>query len=257
MPSSSGKGTGVPVHEAPGVRGPLVICAPSAPPGADRLHRGRASGHPGSRRARREPPESGVVSSLRPTLLEGHKRYSSRLSVLQAFSADRARMSASEVADVTGLSAATAHRILKTLQSQSYLEQDSQTREYSLGIGILKLASLIADRHDEVALLAGALSGLRPHRGDDQPAPPGRTPPGLYSRGGFPPAREGQLGRRKLLSTEWGRSEQGHHVDAARRGDRAHPRSGERKLRPEATRPENIPARDCPGPAARVRHKPG
>jgi IclR family transcriptional regulator, KDG regulon repressor len=75
-------------------------------------------------------------------------------------------MSASEVADVTGLSAATAHRILKTLQSQSYLEQDSQTREYSLGIGILKLASLIADRHDEVALLSGALTRIRDLTGE-------------------------------------------------------------------------------------------
>ena len=70
-------------------------------------------------------------------------------------------MSAAEVAEVTGLSAATTHRILKTLQSQSYLEQDPQTRAYSLGIGILKLASLIADRHDEVALLAVALDRIR------------------------------------------------------------------------------------------------
>jgi DNA-binding IclR family transcriptional regulator len=75
-------------------------------------------------------------------------------------------MSATEVADVTGLSPATTHRILKTLQSQSYLEQDSQTRAYSLGIGILKLASLIAERHDEVALLAGALTRIRELTGE-------------------------------------------------------------------------------------------
>jgi DNA-binding IclR family transcriptional regulator len=75
-------------------------------------------------------------------------------------------MSAAEVAEVTGLSPATAHRILKTLQSQSYLEQDPQTRAYSLGIGILKLASLIADRHDEVALLAGELIRMRDLTGE-------------------------------------------------------------------------------------------
>ena len=75
-------------------------------------------------------------------------------------------MSAAEVAEVTGLSGPTTHRILKTLQSQSYLEQDSQTRSYSLGIGILKLASLIADRHDEVALLAGALTRIRDLTGE-------------------------------------------------------------------------------------------
>jgi DNA-binding IclR family transcriptional regulator len=86
--------------------------------------------------------------------------------VLEAFSADRAWMSATEVAEVTGLSTATTHRILKALQSQSYLEQDSQTRTYSLGIGILKLASLIADRHDEVALLAGPLNRIRELTGE-------------------------------------------------------------------------------------------
>jgi DNA-binding IclR family transcriptional regulator len=75
-------------------------------------------------------------------------------------------MSAAEVAEVTGLSPATAHRILKTLQSQSYLEQDPQTRTYSLGIGILKLASLIADRHDEVALLASELIRIRDLTGE-------------------------------------------------------------------------------------------
>jgi DNA-binding IclR family transcriptional regulator len=75
-------------------------------------------------------------------------------------------MSAAEVAEATGLSPATAHRILKTLQSQSYLAQDPQTRTYSLGVGILKLASLIADRHDEVALLAGALARIRDLTGE-------------------------------------------------------------------------------------------
>lgn len=75
-------------------------------------------------------------------------------------------MTATEVADVTGLSAATTHRILKTLQSQSYLEQDPQTRAYGLGISILKLASLIADRHDEVALLAGAMNRIRDLTGE-------------------------------------------------------------------------------------------
>jgi DNA-binding IclR family transcriptional regulator len=75
-------------------------------------------------------------------------------------------MSAAEVAEATGLSTATTHRILKTLQSQSYLEHDPLTRSYSLGIGILKLASLIADRHDEVALLAGALTRIRDLSGE-------------------------------------------------------------------------------------------
>src|SRR3984957_5758467 len=75
-------------------------------------------------------------------------------------------MSPAEVTEVTGLSSATTHRILKTLQSQSYLEQDPQTRAYSLGIGILKLASLIAERHDEVALLASTLIRIRELTGE-------------------------------------------------------------------------------------------
>jgi IclR family KDG regulon transcriptional repressor len=75
-------------------------------------------------------------------------------------------MSPAEVTEVTGLSSATTHRILKTLQSQSYLEQDPQTRAYSLGIGILKLASLIAERHDEVALLASTLIRIRDLTGE-------------------------------------------------------------------------------------------
>jgi DNA-binding IclR family transcriptional regulator len=70
-------------------------------------------------------------------------------------------MSAAQVAGVTGLSSATAHRILKTLQSQSYLEQDPQTRAYSLGVGVLQLASNIADAHDEVKLLARMMTQIR------------------------------------------------------------------------------------------------
>jgi DNA-binding IclR family transcriptional regulator len=75
-------------------------------------------------------------------------------------------MSAAQVAGVTGLSSATAHRILKTLQSQSYLEQDPQTRTYSLGVGVLQLASNIADCHDEVKLLARALTQIRDVTGE-------------------------------------------------------------------------------------------
>ena len=122
--------------------------SPSAAPGTARTRLNREA-----LIAATEPPQ-GAQAILRA------------LSVLQAFSADRAWMSATEVAEVTGLSAATTHRILKTLQSQSYLEQDSHTRAYSLGIGILKLASLIADRHDEVALLSGALTRIRELTGE-------------------------------------------------------------------------------------------
>ena len=111
-------------------------------------------------------PDSGrpVISTTDPP--QGAQAILRALSILEAFSADRAWMSAAEVAEVTGLSAATTHRILKALQSQSYLEQDTQTRAYGLGIGILKLASLIADRHDEVALMAGDLSRIRDLSGE-------------------------------------------------------------------------------------------
>ncbi len=117
-------------------------------------------------------------------------------------------MSAAQVAEVTGLSAATAHRILKTLQSQAYLEQDPQTRAYSLGIGILKLASNIADRHNEVALLAGTMNQR----------------PGAQRRVRRQLAAVGRAERRALGRADLGPVRRGHGHRGARRpadGDRA------------------------------------
>jgi IclR family pca regulon transcriptional regulator len=59
------------------------------------------------------------------------------LAVLSAFDRTRPTMTLSEAAQITGLSRATARRILRTLTALGYVEQDG--RQFSLSSGILRL----------------------------------------------------------------------------------------------------------------------
>jgi IclR family pca regulon transcriptional regulator len=59
------------------------------------------------------------------------------LAVLGAFDKDRPAMSLSQAAEATGVSRATARRILRTLAELGYVEQTG--RQFSLSAGILKL----------------------------------------------------------------------------------------------------------------------
>ncbi len=64
------------------------------------------------------------------------------LSLLNLFSEKAPRLGLSEISRLSGLDKATAHRLLNTLETLSYLEQNPQTRLYRLGPAVLHLARI-------------------------------------------------------------------------------------------------------------------
>jgi DNA-binding IclR family transcriptional regulator len=60
------------------------------------------------------------------------------LDVVEAFSPERPTLSMTEISEVVGLNASTTFRLLATLQSRGYVEQDPGTGRYRIGAAILK-----------------------------------------------------------------------------------------------------------------------
>ncbi len=59
------------------------------------------------------------------------------LAVVHLLAAERRPLGVSEIAQGTGLPAATVHRILATLASRDWVEQDARGAKYGLGFGLL------------------------------------------------------------------------------------------------------------------------
>lgn len=61
------------------------------------------------------------------------------LEILSLFSAERASLSLSQIVDLLELNKSTAYRMLSTLESAGYLEQDRTTRQYRPALKVLQL----------------------------------------------------------------------------------------------------------------------
>jgi DNA-binding IclR family transcriptional regulator len=77
------------------------------------------------------------------TDVKGPERYYIRailraLDVLEAFSPERPTLSLMEVSEAVGLHASTAFRLLATLQSRGYVEQDPRSGQYRIGVASLR-----------------------------------------------------------------------------------------------------------------------
>jgi IclR family transcriptional regulator, KDG regulon repressor len=72
-----------------------------------------------------------VSSSLR-TLERG-------LDVLDCFCRGTAKLTLTDITDLTGLNPSTAFRILATLEKRDYLKRDAETKKYQLGTQVLSL----------------------------------------------------------------------------------------------------------------------
>jgi DNA-binding IclR family transcriptional regulator len=57
-------------------------------------------------------------------------------------------MGITDLAKNSGLLPSDVHRILNSLQSYGYIEQDPATRRYRLGLGLLRLGLTVFQRHD-------------------------------------------------------------------------------------------------------------
>lgn len=87
------------------------------------------------------------------------------VALLEGLSSSRSFLTATQLARSTGLSTPTTHRILRTLESQSYVERDPR-RGYRLGTALLRLAAAAAVRYDEIALLAETMAQIREFTGE-------------------------------------------------------------------------------------------
>ena len=87
----------------------------------------------------------------------GLKSVGSALDVLECFAAD-SELGVSDIARRLGIAKSTAHRLLQTLVSRGFIEQDAQSGQYRLGLHLYELGQLAQARN---ALRHAALPTLR------------------------------------------------------------------------------------------------
>lgn len=62
------------------------------------------------------------------------------IDVLRCFSSGKPLVGVTEIADHVGLHKSSVSRLLTTLESEGWVEQDSATRKYQLGLGLIAIA---------------------------------------------------------------------------------------------------------------------
>jgi IclR family transcriptional regulator, KDG regulon repressor len=105
-------------------------------------------------------PKASSTASKRSNDEQGTQAVQRALRVLACCRIDRPRVSLTEFAEETGLTMPTAHRIVKALQSRGYLVQNEDTRLYSLGPTVMKLAQVILQRDTQHELIRLAIPHL-------------------------------------------------------------------------------------------------
>jgi DNA-binding IclR family transcriptional regulator len=83
------------------------------------------------------------------------------IDILEAFSLDRPSLGLAEICEAVNLTVPTTHRLLKALQHKEMVFWDPLSRRYSLGAGVMRLASLILNRDDLTASIQPSLEYLR------------------------------------------------------------------------------------------------
>jgi DNA-binding IclR family transcriptional regulator len=88
------------------------------------------------------------------------------LDVLGLFSAERAELSLSEIADLQGWPRPTAHRVTTTLVERSFLARDPVTKRFRLGIGVARLVAPLLRSFRLPELARGPLRTLAAETGE-------------------------------------------------------------------------------------------
>ena len=88
------------------------------------------------------------------------------LDILEHLGAIGRPVTVSEVAMMTGINVSTAHRLLQTLARRHYIEQNQETRAYTLGPRLFELGSAYARNMDLVGVSSRSLksSAMPPAR---------------------------------------------------------------------------------------------
>lgn len=83
------------------------------------------------------------------------------IRILETFRADRAVLTLAEICELVELTPPTAHRLLRALQAHDLVVFDETTRGYSLGSGVIRLASVLLNRDDVLPITQPRLHRLR------------------------------------------------------------------------------------------------
>jgi DNA-binding IclR family transcriptional regulator len=83
------------------------------------------------------------------------------IRILETFRSDRAVLSLAEISEAVGLKQPTTHRLLRALQAHELIVFDETNRTYSLGSGIIRLASVVLNRDDVLPITEPRLHRLR------------------------------------------------------------------------------------------------
>jgi IclR family acetate operon transcriptional repressor len=92
--------------------------------------------------------ESATVTSV-----TGAQTLLRALDILDAFAEEGASLSLADLGRRAGLTAPTTHRLVKALVSRGFLVTDT-SRRYSLGPAVMRLASVVMHRTDDLAALS-------------------------------------------------------------------------------------------------------
>ncbi len=98
--------------------------------------------------------------------LRGAQTVYRAISILEAFKADHAVLTLAEICEAVELTPPTAHRLLRALRSHDLISFDERARTYSLGTGVMRLASVLLNRDDVLSIVAPRLHRLRDVSGE-------------------------------------------------------------------------------------------
>ncbi|CDZ26919.1 Transcriptional regulator KdgR [Neorhizobium galegae bv. officinalis] len=88
------------------------------------------------------------------------------IRILKAFEGDDAEIGVTELARRLGIAKSTVHRLVVTLMAEDFLEQNSETGRYRLGLGLFGLGSLVRNRMDLSTEARTLLIDLRQETGE-------------------------------------------------------------------------------------------
>ena len=88
------------------------------------------------------------------------------LDVLGLFSADRARLSLSEIAELLGWPVPTTHRVIATLVDRGFLVREPHTKQFRLGLGVIRLVAPLLTSFQLPELARPHLQSLSLHTGE-------------------------------------------------------------------------------------------
>jgi DNA-binding IclR family transcriptional regulator len=98
--------------------------------------------------------------------LRGAQTVYRAISILETFKADHAALTLAEICEAVELTPPTAHRLLRALRSHDLISFDERARTYTLGTGVMRLASVLLNRDDVLSIAGPRLHRLRDLTGE-------------------------------------------------------------------------------------------